>query len=561
MAVAEPALEAPAAEPGPAFGSLVDLFREADDGSPWEGWEAGGSGGGGGGGTTGPRSGADSGELVGGDDGVVDDDDDDGATWQQPRGRDGAAADLAAGHNYSEEDLNRRFKLRNGREVFEERAYLVAIKCKSGGDRRGLFSVEDSLDELSQLAETAGLLVVGSSYQKLEHPSPRTYVGAGKVSDIRAAVTSFGVETLVFDDELTAGQLRNLEEAFGADVRVCDRTALILDIFSQRAATKEATLQVELAQTEYQLPRLTRMWTHLERQAGGLSKGMGEKQIEVDKRLLRNRISALKRELEAVREHRQQYRDRRAEVPIPVISLVGYTNAGKSTLLNRITNAGVLAEDKLFATLDPTTRRVELPNGKECLFTDTVGFIQKLPTKLVAAFRATLEEISEASLLIHVVDVSHPMVEQQIAAVDKVLEELEVIDIPILHVWNKIDKAENSRALKRAALRRGSTVCISALTGEGMDTFYNEVQEMIKDLLVSIEAVVPYSQGDMLNVIHRLGTVEIEEYLPEGTLVQAHVPLSLARRLLPLRTSAPADLVVPTQSVYDASEAAYLQKL
>lgn len=428
-----------------------------------------------------------------------------------------------------EEDMNRRFKLRNGREVFEERAYLIGVELKTL--RRKSFSTDESLEELSQLAETAGLKVVGSTYQRLEHPNPKTYIGAGKVGEIKAAILGYGVETIVFDDELSPGQLRNLEKAFGDKVRVCDRTALILDIFSQRAATKEATLQVELAQTEYQLPRLTRMWSHLERQAGGLVKGMGEKQIEVDKRILRTRIGLLKRSLETVREHRQQYRDRRAATPIPVASLVGYTNAGKSTLLNRLSGAGVLAEDKLFATLDPTTRRVLLPSGKDCLVTDTVGFIQKLPTQLVAAFRATLEEISQASLLLHVVDISHPMVEQQTQAVENVLQELDVGHIPVLSVWNKIDKSANPRALRRLAERRGDTVCISALSGEGMDDFYEAMEDMIKDLLVPIEAVIPYDQMELIHVIHRLGMVESEEYLPEGTYVNAHVPLSLSRQL------------------------------
>ncbi|XP_010254702.1 PREDICTED: uncharacterized protein LOC104595605 isoform X2 [Nelumbo nucifera] len=337
----------------------------------------------------------------------------------------------------SEDDDNfrSRFKLRNGREVFEEKAYLVGVECK--GDQDDTFGIEESLKELAQLADTAGLMVVDSTYQKLATPNPRTYIGSGKVAEIKTAIRALDVETVIFDDELSPGQLRNLEKAFGGDVRVCDRTALILDIFNQRAATHEAALQVALAQMEYQLPRLTKMWTHLERQAGGKVKGMGEKQIEVDKRILRTQIGTLKKELESVRQHRKQYRNRRFSVPVPVVSLVGYTNAGKSTLLNRLTGANVLAEDRLFATLDPTTRRVQVKNGKEFLLTDTVGFIQKLPTMLVAAFRATLEEIAESSLLVHVVDISHPLAQQQIDAVNKVLSELDVETIPKLTVWNK----------------------------------------------------------------------------------------------------------------------------
>ncbi|XP_050939669.1 uncharacterized protein LOC103503912 isoform X2 [Cucumis melo] len=335
-----------------------------------------------------------------------------------------------------EDSIEGRFKLRNGREVFEEKAYLVGVERK--GDVGQLFSIDESLKELAQLADTAGLKVVGSTYQKLASPNPRTYIGSGKVAEIKSAIRALGIETVIFDDELSAGQLRNLEKSFGGDVRVCDRTALILDIFNQRAATHEASLQVALAQMEYQLPRLTKMWTHLERQAGGQVKGMGEKQIEVDKRILRTQIGVLRKELESVRVHRKQYRSRRFSVPVPVVSLVGYTNAGKSTLLNQLTGAEVLAEDRLFATLDPTTRRVQMKNGNEFLLTDTVGFIQKLPTMLVAAFRATLEEISESSLLVHVVDISHPLAEQQIEAVDKVLSELDVSSIPKLMVWNKV---------------------------------------------------------------------------------------------------------------------------
>ncbi|KAG0603965.1 hypothetical protein M758_10G134400 [Ceratodon purpureus] len=433
-----------------------------------------------------------------------------------------------------EEDLLKRIRYQNGREVFEERAYLVGIERKGAGPRSS-FGISESLEELGQLADTAGLTVVGTTYQKLENPSPKTYVGAGKVSQVATAVKALKVETVIFDDELSPGQLRNLEKAFGGDVRVCDRTALILDIFSQRAATREATLQVDLAQLEYQLPRLTRMWTHLERQAGGLVKGMGEKQIEVDKRILRTQIAQLKKQLETVRGHRQQYRDRRASVPIPVVSLVGYTNAGKSTLLNRLSGAGVLAEDRLFATLDPTTRRVELPNGKECLFTDTVGFIQKLPTQLVAAFRATLEEISDSSLLLHVMDISHPMAAQQREAVDSVLNDLDVGHIPYLCIWNKFDKAEDPEALKLEAASRGDVVCISALTGEGMKEFHEAVENKLKDMMVHVEAVIPYGQGELVNLIHRLGIVELEEYTDRGTLVKAHVPLALSKQLMPLR--------------------------
>lgn len=431
-----------------------------------------------------------------------------------------------------EEDGYDRYTLRNGREVFQEKAYLVGVECK--GNEDNTFGIEESLQELAQLADTAGLSVVGSTYQKLANPNPRTYIGSGKVAEIKSAIHALDVETVIFDDELSAGQLRNLEKALGGDVRVCDRTALILDIFNQRAATHEAALQVALAQMEYQLPRLTKMWTHLERQAGGKVKGMGEKQIEVDKRILRTQISALRKELESVRQHRKQYRNRRLSVPVPVVSLVGYTNAGKSTLLNRLTGADVLAEDQLFATLDPTTRRVQMKNGSEFLLTDTVGFIQKLPTMLVAAFRATLEEISESSLLVHVVDISHPLANQQIDAVDKVLTELDVASIPKLVVWNKIDKADDPERLQSEAEQIGA-ICISAISGDGLEQFSSAVQAKLKDSLVPVEALIPYDKGDLLNSIHQVGMVERTEFMENGTLIRAHVPLPLARLLTPMR--------------------------
>ncbi|XP_065880993.1 uncharacterized protein [Euphorbia lathyris] len=431
-----------------------------------------------------------------------------------------------------EDSFDDRFKLRNGREVYEEKAYIVGVERK--GDTVD-FSIEESLKELSQLADTAGLMVVDSTYQKLASPNSRTYIGSGKVAEIKSAIHALDVETVIFDDELSPGQLRNLEKAFGGDVRVCDRTALILDIFNQRAATHEASLQVSLAQMEYQLPRLTRMWTHLERQAGGQVKGMGEKQIEVDKRILRTQIGVLKKELESVRKHRKQYRNRRVSVPVPVVSLVGYTNAGKSTLLNQLTGADVLAEDRLFATLDPTTRRVQMKNGNEFLLTDTVGFIQKLPTTLIAAFRATLEEISESSLLVHVVDISHPLAKQQIDAVDRVLSELDVSSIPKLIVWNKVDRVTDPSKIKLEAEKREDVVCVSALNGDGLQEFCLAVQDKLKDSMVWVEALVPFDRGDLLSTIHQVGMVERTEYTENGTLVKAHVPLRFARLLTPLR--------------------------
>ncbi|CAN1314555.1 GTPase HflX [Linum perenne] len=364
-----------------------------------------------------------------------------------------------------DDSLDSRFRLRNGKEVLAEQAYLVGVERKGDVDVENSFGIEESLKELAQLADTAGLMIVGSTYQKLATPNPRTYIGSGKVAEIKSAIRALDVETVIFDDELSAGQLRNLEKTFGQDVRVCDRTALILDIFNQRAATHEASLQVALAQMEYQLPRLTKMWSHLERQAGGKTKGMGEKQIEVDKRILRNQMN----------------------------------------------------------------------NGNEFLLTDTVGFIQKLPTTLVAAFRATLEEISESSLLVHVIDISHPLAEQQIDAVDKVLSELDVSSIPKLMVWNKVDKAADPQKIKLEAVKRDDVVCISALTGEGLQDFCDAVQGKLKDSMVWVEALIPFDKGELLSTVHQVGMVETTAYTENGTLIKAHVPLRFARLLTPLR--------------------------
>lgn len=286
-------------------------------------------------------------------------------------------------------------------------------------DKKGFFAVEESLAELKRLADTAGFEVVGQITQKLSHPNPKTFIGPGKVKEVKTLAEELLADVIIFDDELSPRHQRELEELMTGDTRLIDRTALILDIFAQHANTREGALQVELAQYEYRLPRLTRAWTHLVRQAGGGGgrtggtagvglRGPGETQLEVDRRDIRRRISQLKAELEKVRAHRSRHRTRRKESNIPVVSLVGYTNAGKSTLINQLAESEVYVADQLFATLDPTTRRVILPDGQQILVTDTVGFIQKLPTTLVAAFRATLEEIAEADLLLHVIDVTHP---------------------------------------------------------------------------------------------------------------------------------------------------------
>ncbi|KAL6751593.1 GTP-binding family protein [Haematococcus lacustris] len=417
-------------------------------------------------------------------------------------------------------------------------AGAAASEARSGArPARATYTLDDSLEELGRLADTAGLKVVGRSQQSLDVPNNATYIGSGKVAEVAQAVRHLKVETVIFDDSLSPGQLRNLEKAFGgeaAGVRVCDRTALILDIFSQRAGTREGKLQVELAQTEYQLPRLTRMWSHLDRVGGGGQvKGAGEKQIEMDKRILRERASALKKELEAVRTHRKAYRDRRQAAPIPVAAIVGYTNAGKSTLLNRLTAAGVVAEDKLFATLDPTTRKIRLRGNQELLLSDTVGFIQKLPTELVAAFRATLEEIRDASVLLHVVDISHHNAAAQCDAVLSVLDELGIGHLPVVTAWNKVDCCTDHEQVRKMAARRRDTVCLSGLTGEGVEELQDLIALKLADSMVQVEVELPWaSAGELVDDIHTAGALlQPPEYTEHGVSLRAQVPPHLASRL------------------------------
>mgnify|MGYP001222899585 FL=1 len=318
-----------------------------------------------------------------------------------------------------------------------DRAYLVAAETPGA-----LLPAEESLQELAELAKTAGAEVAGSATQKLEHPHPATYIGKGKVDEVVEARKQLGANVVIFDDELSPSQQRNLERILG--VKVIDRTALILDIFATRAQTREGRAQVELAQLQYLLPRLAGQWSHLERMEGAIgTRGPGETQIETDRRLIRGRIAKIRRDLEEVRTQRDLYRRRRARNNMPVVALVGYTNAGKSTLMRVLSGADVLAEDKLFATLDPVTRRISLPSGEVVLLTDTVGFIQKLPTQLVAAFRATLEELEEADLLLHVIDIAHPHAFEQTQTVDATLKDLGVESKPRLLALNKVDLLQN----------------------------------------------------------------------------------------------------------------------
>jgi GTP-binding protein HflX len=414
-----------------------------------------------------------------------------------------------------------------------------------------VFSLEESMIEMRELIRTAGMELSGEIIQRLQEVNPKTYIGTGKVIEAKELMEANDCTTIVFDAELSPGQQKALENSFNREViqndfmvsereiKVVDRTALILDIFAQHAKTREGKLQVDLALHEYRKPRLTKMWTHLERQsgAGGVGlRGPGESQLEIDKRLVRDRIIVLKRKIDDVQKQRSMHRRGRQRTGLPVLSLVGYTNAGKSSLLNYLTRAGVLAESMLFATLDPTTRKVKLPGYKthpEVLLTDTVGFIQKLPTNLVAAFRATLEEVEEADVLIHIIDVSNPVWEKQERAVLNVLADMEVGDKPIVRVLNKIDllSPEDAEYLKYEAAFSDNTVAVSALHGDGLQDFVAVVEEALSDLLVPIEMEIPYNMGHELNCIHEQGNVETIDYKPNGTYVVARVPAALANRL------------------------------
>lgn len=408
------------------------------------------------------------------------------------------------------------------------------------------WAAQDSLEELASLAETVDVEVVGSITQKLAHPLAGTYVGKGKLEEIRTRRVDVPYDVVMVDDDLTPAQQRNLERAL--DVKVIDRTALILDVFARRAATHEGRLQVELAQLEYRLPRLTGLWTHLSRQGvGGVGlRGPGETQLESDRRELGKRIVHLKRELNEVHTHRQLYRDRRRGTPIPVAALVGYTNAGKSTLLNALTGSTVMAEDKLFATLDPTTRRRALPSGREVLITDTVGFINNLPTLLIAAFRATLEEINEASVLIHVVDVTHPNAQEQVQTVLEVLEELGANNKPIVTALNKIDAIcddqEESIDIDQLVTRLGSAadlainpVAISAQEHLGFDRLLARVETALEadDEFVSVTLTLPFARTDLVDRFHQLGRVEQRSYDERGTTLHGVLPARDVGRFSP----------------------------
>ena len=413
-----------------------------------------------------------------------------------------------------------------------EKAFLVGVDLHNN---QHLLGVDDSLSELALLADTAGLDVVGELTQKLEHPNPETFIGTGKVDELKVLVEETLTNVVIFDDELSPRHLRELEKILGGNVRVIDRTALILDIFAQHAHTSEGMLQVELAQYEYYLPRLTRQWTHLARQAGGGGgrtgssggvglRGPGETQLEVDRRQIRTRISHLKKELEKVEAHRSRYRAQRKRSRIPIVALVGYTNSGKSTLLNRIAKADVFVANQLFATLDPTTRRVELTGGYQALITDTVGFIQKLPTMLVAAFHATLEEIAEADLLLHVVDISHPNAFNQFESVQQTLIEIDAGHIPSITALNKIDLLKNPERAQEIAAQYPQSIGISALKGTGIRALLELIQRELYEKLIPIHVKLPYQQGQLISLFHESGQIERIEHGQGAVEIDGKIP-------------------------------------
>ncbi len=422
-----------------------------------------------------------------------------------------------------------------------EKAFLVGVEIRN---EPVLLRLEDSLEELALLSDTAGLDVVGEATQKLDAPTVDTYIGAGKVEEVKALVEELMADVVVFDNELSPRHQRELEERFGSKVKVIDRTALILDIFAQHATTREGSLQVELAQYEYRLPRLTRAWTHLARQTGGAAgrsgsvggvglRGPGETQLEVDRREIRRRISKLKEELEKVRAHRSRYRAQRQRSHIPIVALVGYTNAGKSTLLNRIARSEVYVADQLFATLDPTTRRVELPGGHTSLFTDTVGFIQKLPTQLVAAFQATLEEIAEADLLVHVVDITHPNALAQWEAVNNTLADIGADHIPALTALNKMDRLPDPEMAMEALSEFPNAIPISALKGEGMTDLLRAIEKELFEIFIPVRVRLPFQEGQLISMIHEQGRVESIDHERTGVVISGSVPGRLLARYEP----------------------------
>lgn len=414
-------------------------------------------------------------------------------------------------------------------EKTEETVILVGVSFREGDD------TEDSMTELAELAETAGAKVVGRTVQSRENIHPGTYVGSGKLQEIRQMILDLQADGIICDDELSPAQLRNMEKEL--DCKVMDRTLVILDIFAARASTSEGKIQVELAQLRYRLSRLTGLGTSLSRLGGGIgTRGPGEKKLEMDRRLIKTRISQLKRELGEVRQHREITRGQRSQSHTKVAAIVGYTNAGKSTLLNFLTDANVLEEDKLFATLDPTTRNLKLDSGQEILLTDTVGFIRKLPHHLIEAFRSTLEEAKYADFIIHVVDVSNPQREKQMHIVYETLKNLGVEGKKIITLFNKQDKLQQQEILKD--FKADYTLKISAATGEGMEALKETLEKILRENKQFLEGVFSYDSAGQISIIRKYGELLEEEYREDGIYVRAFVPVEMYRNLSSAMTSA-----------------------
>lgn len=418
-----------------------------------------------------------------------------------------------------------------------EKAILVGLE-HSGADH---WELEDSLSELRQLASTAGAQVVEVVVQKLDRPTAPYYIGKGKAEDLAKKCADQQIGSLIFDDELSPAQGRNLEKLTSR--KVLDRTQLILDIFAQRARTKEGRLQIELAQLQYLLPRLTGMWTHLSRQTGGIgTRGPGETQLEVDRRRVQERIARLERDLKEVRKNRTVQREGRLRRNWPVAALVGYTNAGKSSLLNRLTGAEVLIEDKLFATLDPTTRQLTLANRQKILLTDTVGFIRKLPHTVIESFKATLEEVRLADLLIHVVDASHLQFHEQMEAVNAVLKELDAQGKQTLLVFNKIDQLSDPKIAESLLEHYPGSVAISVLQNVGFPALLDELEVRLSAWRMRVHFRIPITESALLAELHRVGHVLSLQYEGDIAVVTAHVPPELKSRFAHYEETASEEL-------------------
>lgn len=407
-------------------------------------------------------------------------------------------------------------------EEIEEKVILVGVSEQEGDD------AEDSVTELAELVKTAGATVVGALIQKRETIHPGTYVGTGKVEEIAQLIAQTGATGIVCDDELSPAQLRNLESML--DTKVMDRTLIILDIFAARATTSEGKIQVELAQLKYRLSRLSGLGKTMSRLGGGIgTRGPGEKKLEIDRRLINDRIAQLNRELKEVVKHREITRAKRAKSEVPVVAIVGYTNAGKSTLLNHLTDAEVLEEDKLFATLDPTTRMLELDGHQQVLLTDTVGFIRKLPHHLIEAFKSTLEEAKYADYIFHVVDASNPQMDKQMHIVYETLDHLGVKNKKMVTLFNKMHQRTEEEPLQD--FRADHILQISAANNQGLDEIKALLQEMLREDKVYIERVIPYAQAGIIQLVREKGELVSEEYVPEGIEIKAYVPMEVYGKL------------------------------